>query len=182
MLLIQCIQSQLGPAKKTWIAQNKDRIEAQTQELFHKFQGILNKLTPQKFQALAEQALKLEINSEERLSGCVDKIFAFVISFLFILGRALNSNIMYFMFQAIGEPVYTIAYANLCKVMSPIKVEYTSEDGKTKQINFMRMLLIKCQREFEKYRKGDESLETMQKEIESAETVRYERENCNILL
>ncbi len=89
---------------------------------------------------------------------------------------------MYFMFQAIGEPVYTITYANLCKVMSPIKVEYTSEDGKTKRTNFRRMLLTKCQREFEKDRKDYESLETMQKEIESAEMVRYERENCNILL
>ncbi len=57
--------------------------------------------------------------------------------------------------------------------MSPIKVEYTSEDGKTKQTNFRRMLLTKCQREFEKDKKDDESLETMQKEIESAETVRY---------
>ncbi len=88
---------------------------------------------------------------------------------------------MYFMFQAIVNPGYAIAYANLCKVMSPIKVEYTSEDGKTKQTNFRRMLLIKCQREFEKDRKDYESLETMRKEIESAETVRYERENCNIL-
>ncbi len=57
--------------------------------------------------------------------------------------------------------------------MSPIKVEYTSEGGKTKQTNFRRMLLTKCQREFEKDKKDDESLETMQKEIESAETVRY---------
>ncbi len=88
MLLIQCIQSQLGPAKKTWIAQNKekegvDTIEAQTQELYCKFQRILNRLTPQKFRALAEQALKLEINSEERLSGCVDKIFDFVIFLIY---------------------------------------------------------------------------------------------------
>ena len=51
------------------------------EELYRKFQGILNKLTPQKFQALAEQALKLEITSEERLSGCIDKIFTKVISF-----------------------------------------------------------------------------------------------------
>lgn len=49
--------------------------EAKTTDLYLKFQGILNKLTPQKFQALAEQALKLEINSEERLRGCIDKIF-----------------------------------------------------------------------------------------------------------
>ena len=46
-----------------------------TEELYRRFQGILNKLTPQKFQALAEQALKLEITTEERLSGCIDKIF-----------------------------------------------------------------------------------------------------------
>ncbi len=62
------------------MAQKKDKesadtTETQAQELYRRFQGILNKLTPQKFQALAEQALKLEINSEERLSGCIDKIF-----------------------------------------------------------------------------------------------------------
>lgn len=49
--------------------------ELATAELYRKFQAILNKLTPQKFQALAEQALKLEINSEERLKGVIDKIF-----------------------------------------------------------------------------------------------------------
>ncbi len=45
-----------------------------TQEIYRKFQGILNKLTPQKFQALAEQALQLEINTEERLRGVIDKM------------------------------------------------------------------------------------------------------------
>ena len=47
----------------------------ETDELFRKFQGILNKLTPQKFQNLAEQALQLKIDDEERLKGCIDKIF-----------------------------------------------------------------------------------------------------------
>jgi len=56
--------------------------------------------------------------------------------------------------------------------MSPIKVEYQSEDGKLKQTNFRRMLLTKCQKEFEKDKKDDEIRETMQKEIENAETVR----------
>ncbi len=69
--------------------------------------------------------------------------------------------------------MYAMAYANLCKVMSPITVEYTSKDGKTKRTNFRRMLLTKYQREYEKDKKDDESLETMQKEIESAETVRH---------
>ena len=49
--------------------------EAETEELFRKFQAILNKLTPQNFQNLAEQALKLKIDSDQRLKGCIDKIF-----------------------------------------------------------------------------------------------------------
>ena len=43
-------------------------------EVYRKLQGILNKLTPQKFQTLAEQALKLKINTEERLSRCVEMV------------------------------------------------------------------------------------------------------------
>ena len=49
--------------------------EKATAELYRKFQGILNKLTPQKFQSLAEQALELQIDTEERLRGVIDKIF-----------------------------------------------------------------------------------------------------------
>ena len=52
--------------------------EVQTMEVYHKFQGILNKLTLEKFQVLAEQALELEINTEERLTKCVEMIFSSV--------------------------------------------------------------------------------------------------------
>ena len=63
-------------AEHRWVRPTKDSGEdGETVELFRKFQGILNKLTPQKFQNLAEQALKLKIDSEERLKGCIDKIF-----------------------------------------------------------------------------------------------------------
>ena len=47
-----------------------------TAELFRKFQGILNKITPQTFKVLAEQALMLEINTKERLEGVTDIIFS----------------------------------------------------------------------------------------------------------
>ena len=57
------------------MAEKTTEDDVKTEELYRRFQGILNKLTPQKFQALAEQALKLEITTEERLSGCIDKIF-----------------------------------------------------------------------------------------------------------
>ena len=46
------------------------------QMLFRKFLGILNKLTPQKFETLANQALQLPIDTEERLKGCIDRLFS----------------------------------------------------------------------------------------------------------
>jgi translation initiation factor 4G len=51
------------------------REDRETEELFRKFQGILNRLSPQRFQNQAEQALQLKIDDEERLKGCIDKIF-----------------------------------------------------------------------------------------------------------
>ena len=38
-------------------------------------QGILNKLTPQRFNELAEQALALKIDSHNKLRGCIEIIF-----------------------------------------------------------------------------------------------------------
>ena len=139
-----------------------------TEFLYRKFLGILNKLTPQKFQALVEQALGLEINTEERLKGCIDMIFTKVSYSIVCIELLLSACLS----QAVNEPLYAIAYANLCKVMSPIKVEWVQEDGKTKSNNFRRMLLTKCQQEFEKDKKDDETIETMKEAIEKAETVR----------
>ena len=72
---------ELNKADKPWARPMMERQEegseesTKTTELYRKFQGILNKLTPQKFKSLAEQALQLEINTEERLRGVIDKIF-----------------------------------------------------------------------------------------------------------
>ena len=55
--------------------------------------------------------------------------------------------------------------------MSPIKVETPLDDGKIKLTNFRRMLLTKCQHEFEKDKKDDETLEKMNEAIEQAESV-----------
>ena len=48
--------------------------EIKSEELYKKFQGILNKLTPQNFRALAKKALKLDITTEKQLRVCVDQI------------------------------------------------------------------------------------------------------------
>ena len=67
-------ERKLHKAEQRWTP-FKDRMRDATVDIYGKFQGFLNKLTPQKFQVLAEQALQLEINTEERLKGVVDKIF-----------------------------------------------------------------------------------------------------------
>ena len=123
--------------------------DKETKAVFLKFQGILNKLTPQKFQALAEKTLQLPINTEERLSGVIDKIFR----------------------KALEEPNFSVAYANLCRVMAPLKVETAGAEGKTNVITFRRKLLTKCQQEFEKDKHYDEEREVMVKAIEEAATV-----------
>ena len=103
-------------------------------------------------------------------------------------------------FQALKEPNFSVAYANLCRVMSTViflflsfssllglsmsltaipsfvqtKVEVMKvEDGKETQghTTFRRELLTKCQREFEKDKKDDEEREKMLAAINAAETV-----------
>ena len=73
--------------------------------------------------------------------------------------------------QALEEPKFSIAYANLCKVMSTIKVDGPVDDGKAKIITFRRVLLTKCQQEFEKDKKDDEDRDNMLKAIEDTDDV-----------
>ena len=68
-----------------------------------------------------------------------------------------------------------MAYANLCKVMSPIKVEVMMEEGKTKSTSFRRMLLTRCQQEFEKDKQDDKTLDKIREDITQAESVSLSR-------
>ena len=63
--------------------------------------------------------------------------------------------------------------------MSPIKVDIVVEEGKTKSTNFRRMLLAKCQQEFEKDKQDDDTLEEMHKRITQAETVSADQQQCS---
>lgn len=70
------VQVELHRAMNPWMRPRKvDEDLSEEKVLFCKLQGILNKLTPQKFQTLAKQALTLKIDSEPRIKGCIDKIF-----------------------------------------------------------------------------------------------------------
>ncbi len=127
--------------------------EIMSEKLYMKFQSILNELTPQTIQALGEEALKLDITKEKQLRVCVEQIVSKV------RGSHKRSSRKFIPLpsQSHNESSSSIVCANLCKVMSPIKVVKGKHD-------FGRMLLTKCQWEFE-------TLLTMLQSIKEAKTV-----------
>lgn len=100
---------QLSKAENAWKPSNKkstrsraaeeapedDVDQIKTEEVLKQLRSILNKLTPQKFQALIQQVKELKIDTEERLKGAIDLIFE----------------------KAILEPNFAVAYANMCRCL-----------------------------------------------------------------
>uniref|UniRef100_UPI0037E87679 eukaryotic translation initiation factor 4 gamma 3 isoform X5 n=1 Tax=Semicossyphus pulcher TaxID=241346 RepID=UPI0037E87679 len=115
-----------------------------TQELFRKVRSILNKLTPQKFNQLMKQVTDLTIDTEERLKGVIDLVFE----------------------KALDEPSFSVAYGNMCRCLATLKVPMTDKPNTT--VNFRKLLLNRCQKEFEKDKVDDVVFERKQKELDSA--------------
>ncbi|XP_033113712.1 eukaryotic translation initiation factor 4 gamma 3-like isoform X2 [Anneissia japonica] len=123
-------------------ASTKPDEELQTQDVNRKFTGILNKLTPQNFQKLTNQALELQINTEERLKGVIDLVFE----------------------KALSEPNFSVAYAHMCRMLSQIEVPIADKPGQL--VQFRKLLLNRCQREFESESQDESLLKEKRKEIE----------------
>uniref|UniRef100_A0AAY4E7Z3 Eukaryotic translation initiation factor 4 gamma, 1a n=1 Tax=Denticeps clupeoides TaxID=299321 RepID=A0AAY4E7Z3_9TELE len=143
---------QLNKAEKAWKPQAKcrtaeedDHEVAKTQDLFRRVRSVLNKLTPQMFQPLMKQVTELTIDNEERLKGVIDLIFE----------------------KAISEPNFSVAYANMCRCLMGLKVPTVDKPGIW--VNFRKLLLNHCQKEFEKDKDDDEIFEKKQKELEADE-------------
>ncbi|KAK9401375.1 eukaryotic translation initiation factor 4 gamma 1 [Crotalus adamanteus] len=142
----------LNKAEKAWKPSSKRASEVEdpenikTQELFRRVRSILNKLTPQMFHQLMKQVNELSIDTEERLKGVIDLIFE----------------------KAISEPNFSVAYANMCRCLMGLKVPTT--DKPTVMVNFRKVLLNRCQKEFEKDKDDDEIFEKKQKEMDEAAT------------
>lgn len=124
--------------------------------LYKKFRGILNKLTPQKFVALLDQVKALEINTEDRLSNVTN----------LVLEKALN------------ETHFASTYAKLCHTLLTefqiVKNPDSSGSGQT--VNFRKMLLQKCQQEFE--RDTDDSEESRKREKIQEEERQKQLDSC----
>ncbi|VVD05137.1 unnamed protein product [Leptidea sinapis] len=114
--------------------------EVKTQELYKKFRGILNKLTPQKFETLLDRVKTLEINTQARLQGVIDLVFE----------------------KAIDEPNFSEAYAAMCSKLSTLKVP--SANNPNQRVNFLTLIITKCQNQFIA-EKVDEQVMKREKEL-----------------
>ncbi len=99
-------------------------LEDAMEVLRKKARAILNKLTPQKFDKLVEDFDKLPIDTEEKLKSCMQLVFE----------------------KAVDEPGFSVAYARMCEVLQ--KKQVTTASGQP--MNFRKLLITKCQQEFER--------------------------------
>ncbi|XP_040182671.1 eukaryotic translation initiation factor 4 gamma 3 isoform X7 [Rana temporaria] len=127
-------------------SQPEDPDSVRTQALFRKVRSILNKLTPQMFNQLMKQVTDLTVDTEERLKGVIDLVFE----------------------KALDEPGFSVAYANMCRCLATLKVPMTDKPGST--VNFRKLLLNRCQKEFEKDKADDDVFEKKQKDLELSKT------------
>ncbi|GIL90582.1 hypothetical protein Vretifemale_18213 [Volvox reticuliferus] len=92
------------------------------------FKGILNKLTPDNYDKLKQQILAVPITHQKTLEGFINQIFD----------------------KALIETTFSEMYANLCKEIHPSLPQFPSNDpNNQKPVDFRRLLLNKCQQEFE---------------------------------
>ncbi|KAK9709826.1 eIF4-gamma/eIF5/eIF2-epsilon [Popillia japonica] len=122
---------------------NMTEDEQKTQELYKRVRGVLNKLTPQKFNTLLHQVRSLTIDTKERLQGVIDLVFE----------------------KAVDEPNFSVAYALMCKELALMEVPATArKEGES--VNFRKLLVTRCQLEFEKQSVDETARNAKVKEIE----------------
>lgn len=117
------------------------------QDLNKTVRGILNKLTPSKFDKLLQRIQSLDISTEERLASVIKLFFE----------------------KAVDEPIFSPTYAKMCQALSAKEVASSTNPAET--TNFRKLLLTRCQREFEKDSAGLVDVENKKKEIEANEDV-----------
>ncbi|CAM6021361.1 unnamed protein product [Sphagnum balticum] len=103
--------------------------------------SILNKLTPQNFDRLFLQVNEVNIDSAATLTGVISQIFD----------------------KALTEPTFCEMYAKFCAQLATNLPEFTENDEK---ITFKRVLLNKCQEEFERGEREQEEAEKVEEEGE----------------
>ncbi|GMI74103.1 eukaryotic translation initiation factor 4G, CUCUMOVIRUS MULTIPLICATION 2 [Hibiscus trionum] len=107
--------------------------------------GILNKLTPQNFEKLFEQVKAVNIDNVVTLTGVISQIFD----------------------KALMEPTFCEMYANFCSHLAGELPDFSENNEK---ITFKRLLLNKCQEEFERGEREQEEANKLEEEGEAKQS------------
>ncbi|KAK7339223.1 hypothetical protein VNO77_19878 [Canavalia gladiata] len=133
--------------KKYEVGKATDEEEAKQRRL----KAILNKLTPQNFEKLFEQVKAVNIDNEVTLTGVISQIFE----------------------KALMEPTFCEMYANFCFHLAAALPDLSQDNEK---ITFKRLLLNKCQEEFERgEREQEEANKADEGEVKLSNEVREEK-------
>ncbi|XP_054745448.1 eukaryotic translation initiation factor 4 gamma 3 isoform X1 [Anastrepha obliqua] len=105
------------------------KAKREKEDLIRRLRGILNKLTPEKFDALVEEIIKLKIDTPDKMEDVMVLVFE----------------------KAIDEPNFSVSYARLChRLITEVKArdERMESGTKTNLAQFRAALLDKTEREF----------------------------------
>merc|ERR1719400_1009124 len=125
---------------------DSDPKETEMEELRRKALAILNKLTPQKFETLVQRFQELPIDSYQKLAACMELVFE----------------------KAVDEPSFSVAYAMMCQELQKKKVP--DEMKPEENVNFRKLLISRCQKEFEKDYMEGQNREKYEADINQATT------------
>ncbi|ONM24278.1 Eukaryotic translation initiation factor 4G [Zea mays] len=144
------VQAMHKAERKYVIGKVSDEEEAKQRQL----KAILNKLTPQNFEKLFEQVKEVNIDSVATLTGVISQIFD----------------------KALMEPTFCEMYANFCFHLAGALPDFSEDNEK---ITFKRLLLNKCQEEFERGEREEAEADKTEEEGEIKQT-KEEREEKRI--
>ncbi|XP_011085625.1 eukaryotic translation initiation factor 4G-like [Sesamum indicum] len=133
--------------KKYEVGRVADEEDAKQRQL----KAILNKLTPQNFEKLFQQVKQLNIDNVVTLSRLISQIFD----------------------KALMEPTFCEMYANFCFHLAADLPDLSVENEK---ITFKRLLLNKCQEEFERGEREEEEANKAEEEGEAKQTAEEREE------
>ncbi|XP_037949432.1 eukaryotic translation initiation factor 4 gamma 3 isoform X2 [Teleopsis dalmanni] len=105
------------------------KVQREKEDLVRRVRGILNKLTPEKFDALVEEIIKLKIDTPDKMEDVMILVFE----------------------KAIDEPNFSVSYARLCySLISEVKARENRMESGTKSnlAHFRNALIDKTEREF----------------------------------
>ncbi|PIN16101.1 hypothetical protein CDL12_11245 [Handroanthus impetiginosus] len=133
--------------KKYEVGKVTDEEQAKQRQL----KGILNKLTPQNFEKLFQQVKQVNVDNVVTLTGVISQIFD----------------------KALMEPTFCQMYADFCFHLAADLPELKVDNQK---ITFKRLLLNKCQEEFERGEREEEEANKADEEGEEKLTAEEREE------